>query len=88
MLADDHVDQIFFGASVHYSKNGQMQPEISIVGIDETDPLRGLISWISPMAKALIKTREGDIVQLKTPAGIDEIEIVSVEYREIVLSAD
>jgi transcription elongation factor GreB len=47
-----------------------------------------LISWISPMAKALIKTREGDIVQLKTPAGIDEIEIVSVEYREIVLSAD
>jgi transcription elongation factor GreB len=80
-------DQIFFGASVRYSKNGQIQPQISIVGIDETDPLRGLISWISPMAKALIKAREGDVISLRTPAGVDEIEIIAVQYRAIELSS-
>ncbi len=80
-------EQIFFGASVRYSKNGQIQPQISIVGIDETDPLRGLISWISPMAKALIKAREGDVISLRTPAGVDEIEIIAVQYRAIELSS-
>ena len=86
-LAREPSDQIFFGASIQYSKNGEIQPEISIVGIDETDPLRGLISWISPMAKALIKARGGDVIALKTPAGVDQIEIIAVQYRAIELSS-
>lgn len=80
------TDQVFFGATVTYSRNGGPDETISIVGIDEADAPRGLISWVSPMARALIKAREGDVVVLRTPAGEDEIEIVSVEYRPIELS--
>lgn len=84
--ARDWTDQVFFGATVTYLRNGDQEETVSIVGIDEADAPRGLISWISPMAKALTKAHEGDTVSLRTPAGIDEIEILSVEYRPIELA--
>jgi transcription elongation factor GreB len=77
------TDQVFFGATVKYLRNGTDEAAVTIVGIDEADPLRGRISWISPMSKALIKARIGDVVSLRTPAGVDEIEILDVEYRPI-----
>lgn len=77
------TDQVFFGATVAYSRNRGHEETVCIVGIDEADPVRGRISWISPIAKALIKAREGDIVTLRTPAGMDAIEIVAVSYQPI-----
>jgi transcription elongation factor GreB len=56
---------------------------ISIVGIDEIDTARGYISWISPMARALLKAREGDVVSLRTPAGVEELEVVTVRYAPL-----
>ena len=55
---------------------------VTIVGVDEFDPLKGKISWISPVARALIKARAGDSVLLKTPAGEDELTILSVDYPQ------
>src|SRR3954466_14328518 len=73
-------DQIFFGATVTYENQAGEEHTITIVGIDELDPLNGKISWISPVARALTKAREGDSVTLRTPAGIDELTILSVSY--------
>jgi transcription elongation factor GreB len=53
---------------------------IKIVGIDEVDPGKGHVSWISPIAKALLRAYEGDVVKMRTPAGVEEIEIVKVAY--------
>ncbi len=71
-------DQVFFGATVKLKDK-----TITIVGVDETDSPRNRISWISPVAKALIKAREGDTVVLKTPGGIEELEIIEVRYDPI-----
>ncbi len=73
-------DQIFFGATVTYENQAGEEYTVTIVGIDELDPLNGKISWISPVARALIKAREGDAVVLKTPAGVDELTILDVSY--------
>ena len=73
-------DQVFFGATVTYLNNAGTEQTITIVGIDELDPLKGKISWVSPVARALTKSREGDMVTLTTPAGVDELEILSVTY--------
>jgi transcription elongation factor GreB len=73
------TDQIFFGATVKYASEGR-ENEITIVGIDEVDPAQGRVSWISPIARALLKAREGDVVQLKTPAGVETLEILAVRY--------
>jgi transcription elongation factor GreB len=73
------TDQIFFGATVRYDTAGR-ENEITIVGIDEVDPARGRVSWISPIARALLKAREGDVVPLKTPAGVELLEILEVRY--------
>jgi transcription elongation factor GreB len=73
-------DQIFFGATVTYEKESGEEQTVTIVGIDEIDPLKGKISWISPVARTLTKAREGDSVLLKTPAGTEELTILSVEY--------
>ena len=75
--------QIFFGATVTFSDSNGQTETISIVGVDEINTTKGSISWVSPMAKALIKSRQGDIVSLLTPAGVKEIEILTVQYREI-----
>ena len=73
-------DTVFFGATVVYLDSGGQEHRIRIVGIDEADPLRGEISWIAPVARALMKAREGDEVSLRTPAGLETLEILKVEY--------
>jgi transcription elongation factor GreB len=73
-------DQVFFGATVSYVNAAGEELTVTIVGIDELDPLHGKITWVSPVARALTKAREGDVVTLRTPAGDDELEIVSVQY--------
>ena len=77
------ADQVFFGATVLYASRGGAERTVTIVGIDEVDPLRGRVSWISPIAGALIKAREGDTVTLRTPAGPEEIEVLEVRYETI-----
>ncbi len=73
-------DQVFFGATVTYVNSAGTEQTVTIVGIDEIDPLHGKISWVSPVARALTKAREGDAVTLRTPAGEDELEILAVVY--------
>ena len=73
-------DQIYFGATVTYANAAGEERTITIKGIDEADSLRGEVSWISPIARALLKSREGDEVQLVSPGGIERIEIVEVSY--------
>jgi len=76
-------DQIFFGSSILIrTKNGE-ERTVTIVGIDETDTAKHRVSWISPVAKALLKAREGDKVLLKTPGGMEELEILEVRYDPI-----
>jgi transcription elongation factor GreB len=77
-------DQIFFGATVTYENQAGEQVTVTIVGIDEIDPLNGKISWISPVARALTKAREGDSVMLQTPGGVEELEVLEVKYPERV----
>ncbi len=76
-------DQVFFGATVTVMHESGGENTYSIVGIDEADASRGRISWISPLARALLKAREGDTVVLRTPAGQEDIEVKSVVYRDI-----
>lgn len=73
-------DQVFFGATVTYVNHAGIEHTVTILGIDELDPLNGKISWISPVARALTKARDGDLVTLNTPAGIEELEILAVDY--------
>jgi transcription elongation factor GreB len=75
-------DQIFFGATVTYENQSGERHTVTIVGIDEMDPLNGKISWISPVARALTKAREGDSVVLKTPGGVEELTVLEVSYPE------
>ncbi len=77
------VAQVFFGATVTYCDSKGVERTVSIVGQDEVDPARGHISWISPVARALNKAREGDVVTLRTPGGVEELEIVEVRYRAL-----
>ena len=77
------TDQIFFGCSIRTRAKGGDERTITIVGVDEVDPARGRVSWISPVAKALLKAREGDKVALKTPGGTEELEILEVRYDPI-----
>jgi len=81
--AREDTDQVFFGATVTYATSEGGEQTVRIVGIDEMDPARRYVSWISPVARALIKAREGDTVNLKTPAGEQRIEIIEVTYEEI-----
>ncbi|AEG94412.1 Candidate transcription elongation factor (Transcript cleavage factor) [Ramlibacter tataouinensis TTB310] len=73
-------DQVFFGATVRYADGAGQERTISIMGIDEADSRQGQVSWISPIARALLKAREGDVVKLVTPAGVQEIEVLEVSY--------
>lgn len=74
------LDQVFFGATVTWANAKGDERTIKIVGIDEVDPGRGHVSWISPIAKALLRAYEGDLVKMRTPGGVEEIEIVKVAY--------
>lgn len=73
-------DQVFFGATVTYVEEAGAERTVTILGIDEADSLKGEVTWISPIARALIKAREGDVVKLVTPLGVQEIEVLSVHY--------
>ena len=76
-------DQVFFGACVTVADPDGNENTYTIVGVDEADVARGRISWISPLARALIKSREGDSVRFHSPLGIREIDIVEVIYQSI-----
>jgi transcription elongation factor GreB len=75
-------DQVFFGATVTYENSRGEEHTVTIVGIDEADLDRGQISWVSPVARALLKAREGDTVEVRTPAGPDPIEVIEIRYGE------
>jgi transcription elongation factor GreB len=77
-------DQVFFGATVMICDGKGCESAYSIVGVDEADAGSGLISWVSPLARALLKSREGEVAVLHTPAGVQELEILSVTYRELL----
>ena len=76
-------DQAFFGATVTVSDSAGRERSISIVGMDEVDPARGRVSWVSPIARALLKAREGDSVTLRTPSGTEQLEIEAVRYVDL-----
>jgi transcription elongation factor GreB len=75
-------EQIFFGATVTYVNSKDVEKTITIVGVDETDSDAGKVSWIAPIARALLKAREGDTVELSTPNGPEPIEVISIAYPE------
>jgi len=76
-------DQIFFGARVTIAEADGVENTYTIVGVDETDVAQGRISWISPLARALIKAREGDSIRFQSPVGVREIDILEVSYEVI-----
>ncbi len=73
-------DQVFFGATVTYADAKGAERTITILGIDEADSAQGQVSWIAPIARALLKAREGDEVRLQTPAGVQNLELIRVSY--------
>ncbi|WP_374304143.1 transcription elongation factor GreB [Ferrovibrio sp.] len=75
-------DQVFFGATVTYLDDSDRERTIRIVGIDEARIEQGEVSWIAPIARALIKARVGDVVELRTPQGLQSIEVLKIVYEE------
>ena len=75
-------DQVFFGATVTYSAGDSPEHTITIMGIDEADTAQGQVSWVSPIARTLLKARVGDVVKLVTPSGAQEIEVLEVKYPQ------
>ncbi len=75
--------QVFFGATVTVCDEDAREAVYVIVGVDEADVSRGHISWVSPLARALLKLHEGDVARLMTPAGISELEVVSIRYLSL-----
>lgn len=73
-------DQVFFGATVTYAESSGTERTVTILGIDEADSLQAQVSWVSPIARTLLKAREGDELRLVTPAGVVEIEVLKVKY--------
>lgn len=73
-------DQVFFGATVEYARKDNTRQQVTIVGIDEADLVNGKISWLSPVARALMKAQVGDVIKFRTPSGPDTVEVLSIEY--------
>jgi len=73
-------EQVFFGATVSYEDEAGKCTTITILGIDEADSLNAQVSWVSPVARALLKSKVGDVVRLQTPAGMQDIEVLQVSY--------
>ncbi len=80
---DQAKDRVFFGATVTYADSRGNERTVSIVGTDEVDPARGRVSWVSPVARALLRAREGDTVVLRTPAGPEELDVLDIRYDTI-----
>lgn len=75
------LEQVFFGATVTYADSTGKEHTVTLVGIDEAELSEGKISWQSPVAKALIKAQAGDTVTLRTPAGLEKLEVMTIIYR-------
>jgi transcription elongation factor GreB len=73
-------DQVFFGATVTYALRDGTERTVTIVGVDEVDTERGRVSWVSPIARALLKAYEGDTVELRTPSGSEPVEVLDIRY--------
>jgi transcription elongation factor GreB len=73
-------DQVFFGARVTYADSKNVKRIVRIVGVDEARLELNEISWISPVARALMKAWDGDVVKMKTPGGVDELAVLKIEY--------
>lgn len=73
-------DQVYFGATVSYVEDSGTERMVTILGIDEADSLLGQVTWVSPIARTLLKSREGDELKLVTPAGVLNIEVLRVTY--------
>lgn len=73
-------EQIFFGATVTYVDDAAVQRTVTILGIDEAESAQAEVTWVSPVARTLLKQRLGDVLQLVTPAGVIEIEVLDVRY--------
>jgi transcription elongation factor GreB len=73
-------DQVFFGATVRFAREDGSETTVTILGIDEADTTQGQVSWVSPVAQALLKAREGDEVRLRTPTGWETLEVLEVSY--------
>ena len=74
------LEQVFFGATVTFAREDDSEQTVMLVGVDETNTEAGRISWVSPVAKALMKSRVGDNVTLRTPAGTEQIEVLDIAY--------
>ena len=83
----EDLERVFFGATVTFVNQKGEEKMVSIVGTDEIDTSRGYISWVSPMARTLLKAREGDVVTLHAPGGIEELEILEVKYEPIAITS-
>jgi transcription elongation factor GreB len=77
-------EQVFFGATVTVCGEDGCEATYVIVGVDEADVSRGHISWVSPLARALLKLHEGEVAKLQTPSGVVELEVVKVCYRSLM----
>jgi len=75
-----NIDQVFFGATVEYMRKDKSRQTVTIVGVDEANLAQGKISWLSPVAKALMKTSVGDVVEFRTPAGIEALKVLLISY--------
>ena len=75
-------DRIFFGATVTYLRADDSEVTVTIVGVDEADTAKGRISWVAPVARALLGKRVGDLVRLRAPQGSEEIEVVAIRYPD------
>lgn len=75
-------DQVFFGATVTYADSQDRERSVRIVGVDEMRSDQGEISWISPVARALMRAHEGDVVDVRTPNGIEKVEVVEISYQD------
>ena len=80
---EDATDQVFFGATVTYAHANGEENTITIVGVDEIDLKRHHISWISPLARSLMKSRAGDAVILRAPGGVEELDVIKVQYLRV-----
>lgn len=79
-------EQVFFGATVVYEEASGLQRTVTILGIDEADNLRQQVTWVSPVARALLRAQVGDFVRLNSPKGIEDIEIIRVDYPKAAVS--
>ena len=84
----EHADRVFFGATVTFANAAGGERRVSIVGVDEIDTARGYVSWVSPIARALLKSREGDTVTLRTPGGVEQLDVIAVRYEPLATGGE